>query len=411
MTPWSRLSEEIRALGEQHEHSAPEVHRQRTEHCPSLPRLVETDWESLTPQEQEHVRDCRYCRRMRGSRTRGLELFKALAFLRSRPALVATFVVASFVLSLGAFFQFTVMYEPKDLPTKTLVVARAELPLGSVLTTDDVTVIEVPEQDDTQGSFRNIEDVIDRSVTQAVMPNEPITSGRVTEKGAGFGLEAVIPEGYRAVAVAINQVSGVSGFILPGSHIDILLSATPMGATDLLTTTVLENVTVLSTGHKQQPSATGQPQNVPVVNMLLTPEDAELLTLAAQEGRIQLVLRNPKDEEITAEARGAKSSRDLFRKFMPEEAPASRRAAAPRPEPVVVMETPPPAIFQVEMIRGNKRTLDGIEAAEADSAKTDESVVIEPTEPATAHLLLRVVLIGFAACVVLAWLLRRRPAG
>lgn len=283
-----------------------------------------------------------------------------------------TVVMAAILVALvitAIFYQITVGQKSAqgDLPTKTLVVARTELPLGSVLTADDVTVIEVPEQGYAQGGFENIEDVIDRSVTQAILANEAITVGRVTEKGAGFGLEAVIPEGYRAVAVAINQVSGVSGFILPGSHVDILLSATPMGATDRLTTTVLENVTVLSTGHKQQPSATGQPENVPVVNMLLTPEDAELLTLATQEGRIQLVLRNPKDEEITAADRDVKTSRDLFRKFIPEKAPAPRSAPAPRPrpEPVVVMEPPPPAIFQIEMIRGNKRSIEEIEGSEA----------------------------------------------
>jgi pilus assembly protein CpaB len=283
-----------------------------------------------------------------------------------------TVVMAAILVALvitAIFYQITVGQRPVqgDLATKTLVVARTELPLGSVLTADDVTVIEVPEQGYAQGGFENIEDVVDRSVTQAILANEAITMGRVTEKGAGFGLEAVIPEGYRAVAVAINQVSGVSGFILPGSHVDILLSATPMGGSDRLTTTVLENVTVLSTGHKQQPSATGQPENVPVVNMLLTPEDAELLTLATQEGRIQLVLRNPKDEEITAEEREVKTSRDLFRKVLPEKAPAPRVAAAPRPrpEPVVVMEPPPPAIFHIEMIRGNKRSVEEIEGSEA----------------------------------------------
>lgn len=283
-----------------------------------------------------------------------------------------TVVMAAILVALvitAIFYQITVGQRPAqgDIATKTLVVARTELPLGSVLTADDVTVIEVPEQGYAQGGFENIEDVVDRSVTQAILANEAITMGRVTEKGAGFGLEAVIPEGYRAVAIAINQVSGVSGFILPGSHVDILLSATPMGGTDRLTTTVLENVTVLSTGHKQQPSATGQPENVPVVNMLLTPEDAELLTLATQEGRIQLVLRNPKDEEATAEEREVKTSRDLFRKMLPPKAPAPRVASAPRPrpEPVVVMEPPPPAIFQIEMIRGNKRSVEEIEGSEA----------------------------------------------
>lgn len=283
-----------------------------------------------------------------------------------------TVVMAAILVALvitAIFYQITVAQRPAqgNVEKKTLVVARHELPLGSVLTADDVTVVEVPVEGYAQGGYENIEDVIDRSVTQAILANEAITTGRVTEKGAGFGLEAVIPEGYRAVAIAINQVSGVSGFILPGSHVDVLLSATPMGAAERLTTTVLENVTVLSTGHKQQPSATGQPENVPVVNMLLTPEDAELLTLATQEGRIQLVLRNPKDEEATAADRPVKKTEDLFSKMMIAKKPEPRAAAPrPRPAPPVVMEPPPPPpIFQIEMIRGNKRSVEEIEGSEA----------------------------------------------
>jgi pilus assembly protein CpaB len=246
------------------------------------------------------------------------------------------------------------------------VVARTDLQLGAQLTADEVTVVEVPEQGYPQGGFQSIEDVVDRSVTQAILSNEPVTAARVTEKGVGFGLASTIPAGYRAVAIAINQVSGVSGFILPGSHVDILLSAMPSGGGERLTTTVLENVTVVSTGHRQQPNANGQPENVPVMNMLLTPEDAELLTLATQEGRIQLVLRNPKDVETTAQERAAKTSRDLFRKILPETpAPRQMTAAAPRPrpEPVIVMEPLPPPIYQIEMIRGNKRSVEEIERA------------------------------------------------
>ncbi|MBI1355858.1 MAG: Flp pilus assembly protein CpaB [Acidobacteria bacterium] len=269
------------------------------------------------------------------------------------------------------FYQITVGRRPAqaEIATKTLVVARAELPLGSVISADDITVVEFPAQGYPQGGFENIEDVVDRSITQPILANEPVTLGRVTEKGAGFGLAPLIPEGYRAVAIAVNQVSGVSGFILPGSKVDVLLSATLTGDADRLTTTVLENVTVLSTGQKQQPSANGQPENVPVINMLLTPEDAELLTLATQEGRIQLVLRNPKDESETAEDRAAKTSRDLFRKVLPPKAPARAQASprpAPRKEPeVVVMEPPAPKIFEIEMIRGNKRSVEPIEQSKS----------------------------------------------
>jgi pilus assembly protein CpaB len=133
------------------------------------------------------------------------------------------------------------------------------------------------------------------------------------------------------------------------------------GNSENLTTTVLENVTVLSTGHSQEADANGQPQNVPVVNMLLKPEDARLLTLATQEGRIQLVLRNPKDdEEQLAENRQITSTADLFAGMVSKPKPVQQRA--PRPTPVVVAPAPPP-VFEIEMIRGDKRSTETLESS------------------------------------------------
>jgi pilus assembly protein CpaB len=279
-----------------------------------------------------------------------------------------TVVMAAILVALvitAIFYQITVGRKTPaaDLATKTLVVARADLALGSMITASDVTVIDFPLQAYPQGGFESIEEVVDRSLTQPILANEPITVARTTEKGAGFGLAPTIPEGYRAVAIAVNQVSGVSGFVLPGSRVDVLLTAVPRGGEDRLTTTVLENVTVLSTGTKQQPSANGQAENVPVINMLLTPEDAELLTLATQEGRIQLVLRNPKDEEQTAADRDVKSAADLFRSLRPKPAPRPA-ASGPRPAPppqVVMAEPPPPSTLPVVMIRGNKLSVEEVE--------------------------------------------------
>ena len=280
-----------------------------------------------------------------------------------------TVMMAAIVVALvitGIFYQMTVGRKGPATATekKLLVVAKNELPIGAMLTSEDVRVVEYPAEAYPQGGFENIDDVIDRSITQPILSNEPITTGRVTEKGEGFGLAPLIPPGYRAIAISVNQVSGVSGFIIPGSKVDILLTAVPLGGDEMLTTTVLENVTVLSTGHKQQPNANGQPENVPVVNMLLTPDQTELLYLATQEGRIQLVLRNPKDEEETAEEREAKSVADLFRDSepAPKPRPAVRRPA-PAPQ-VVQMEPPPPAFFQVEMIRGDKREIEDVERSE-----------------------------------------------
>ena len=278
-----------------------------------------------------------------------------------------TVVLAAILVALvitAIFYQITVGRRPvrAEADQKALVVAKADLPMGAMITAEDVRLIDYPVNAFPQGGFEAIEDVVDRSVTGQILANEPVISGRVTEKGAGFGLAPLIKQGYRAIAVAVNQVSGVSGFILPGSKVDVLLTANGIGgSSENLTTTVLENVTVLSTGHSQEADANGQPQNVPVVNMLLKPEDARLLTLATQEGRIQLVLRNPKDdEEQLAENRQITSTADLFAGLVSKPAPVVRQRA-PRPAPVAMAPAPPP-VFEIEMIRGDKRSTETLDA-------------------------------------------------
>ncbi len=266
-------------------------------------------------------------------------------------------VVVALVIT-AIFYQITVGRRPTQtaVAKKELVVAKEDLGMGSEIRRENLLVRDYPAEAYPQGAFADIEDVIDRSVISPILANEPILAGRVTEKGAGVGLAPMIPEGKRAVAVAINQVSGVSGYINPGSEVDILLTGQPRGTDEQLTTTVLENVTVLSTGHRLEMDPNGKPQNVPVINMLLTPEESELITLATGSGRIQLILRNPMDEEVTADKRTGTRQRDLWVNVKRNAPPRPRRRtkrAAPVPPP-----PPPPA--QVEMIRGNRRTVERI---------------------------------------------------
>ena len=245
-----------------------------------------------------------------------------------------------------------------EVPTRELVVAKENLAMGSVITAEDVRLIDFPEQAYPKEAFGSIEDVIDRSVINPVLANEPILAGRVMEKGAGVGLAPLIPEGERAVAVPISQVTGVSGFINPGSEVDILLTGAPGKGGDPITTTILENVVVLTTGHRLQVNANGQPENVPVVNLLLTPEASELITLATSEGRLQFVLRNPMDDEKTAAERRPARRADLYRKArLRDPAPRRVRVAAPPPPPS------PPPVVRIEMIRGNRRSMERIASA------------------------------------------------
>ena len=108
-------------------------------------------------------------------------------------------------------------------------------------------------------------------------------------------MQSLIPPGMRAVSVRVNEVIGVAGFVVPGTRVDVLLTGNPTGANDQQTTTVLENVAVIATGQKLERNTAGEPQLTPVITLLVSPDDAQKLTLATTQGKIQLALRNPLD--------------------------------------------------------------------------------------------------------------------
>jgi pilus assembly protein CpaB len=194
----------------------------------------------------------------------------------------------------------------------------------------DIKVIRVTGSDVPPGAPRKRSDVIGHGVIEPISKGEFILPTRLAGENAGNSLPSLIPPGMRAVSVRVNEVVSVAGFVTPGTRVDVLLTGTP-GTGEQQTTTVLQNVAVLASGHTLERSASGDPQNTAVITLLVTPDDAERLTLASSEGHIQLALRNPLDtrqDELAAE-----NSRGLY-KGIP--APAPEHAA-------VVHHAPPPA--------------------------------------------------------------------
>jgi pilus assembly protein CpaB len=191
-------------------------------------------------------------------------------------------------------------------------------------------------------------------------------------------LAPVIPVGMRAVSVRVNEVVGVAGFVLPGMHVDVLVTGRPPGSdATTMTTTALQDITVLSAGQAMQADPRGQAINAPVVTLLVTPGQAESLTLAGNEAKIQLVLRNASDTSHT-ETPGKKMY-ELYRVKAPrgEGAPSGRwrsggegapadedvPVARSRPTPVVAelpppMAPAPPPPDQVIVIRGNQKSVE-----------------------------------------------------
>ena len=195
---------------------------------------------------------------------------------------------------------------------------------------------------------------VGRGVIAAIYEGEPIASGRLAPRGAGAGMAAMIPVGMRAVALKIDEVIGLAGFVVPGMHVDVIIAGrtSESSQNNVLARTVLQNIQVLSAGQKIEKTAEGKPQDAQVVNLLVTPDQAEVLSLASNETKVQLVLRNPMDtrEETTHGA----SMLALFglhetavaQATPPERPRAIRVAAAPKP--------PPPAAT-VEVFSGVKK--------------------------------------------------------
>jgi pilus assembly protein CpaB len=243
--------------------------------------------------------------------------------------------------------------------TATVVRAARTLEIGTLLHDADLTT--GPWVGPLPNGFATKKDaLLNRGVVATIYEGEPIMESRLAATGAGAGLAATIPPGMRAVAVRVNDIVGVAGFVQPGMRVDVLIAGTspnsPSG-TGPQVKTLLQKIEVLSAGQNYQKDAEGKPVVVPVVNLLVTPEQAEVLSLASNETRIQLVLRNPLDTESATTA-GA-SVAGLFGGLPPKpEAPPSR------PRPVLrVRETVKPQVLvvplpplQIEVLNGAQQT-------------------------------------------------------
>ena len=274
--------------------------------------------------------------------------------------------VASFVLY--KLISTTLAKNAQPSSYKMLVASR-NLPIGTLIREPDMTEVDgtgkLPP-----GALINAKDVVGRGVTADIFAGEPILEGRLAALGAGAGLAATIPSGMRAVAIRVNEVVGVAGFVSPGQHVDILIAGNPPGpsgaSTGVQSKTLLQNISVLSAGQNIQKDPEGKPVTVQVVNLLVNPEQAEILSLASNEARIQLILRNPLDTQV-AHPPGTTIA-NLFSGVRtgipsgdgPKPAPAF---AAPRrvPAPKVAPTPPPPEVqriivpITVEVYTGSRR--------------------------------------------------------
>jgi pilus assembly protein CpaB len=274
---------------------------------------------------------------------------------------LATSLIFALVVS-GLFYQVVAgsskSSKQRNQDTRDLVTAAHALGVGVVLKRADLTLVRVTASQFPNGGFSKIEEAVGRPVVLSILQDEPIREGRLAARGAGSGLAPTIPDGMRAVAVRVNEVVGVAGFVLPGMRVDVLVTGRPANQDETMTKTILQDILVLSAGQTIEPDARGQAINAPVVTLLVTPEQAEALTLASED-RIQLVLRNGGDRGA-----GKTPGRDMTDLFGKPRAPNAAVAVPPRRAPApVAAATPAPTprtTDDVVIFRGAQKAVEQV---------------------------------------------------
>jgi pilus assembly protein CpaB len=242
---------------------------------------------------------------------------------------------------------------------REIVVATRDLDIGATVGPADLRLEQWPANHVPEDGFAELDQVVEGVPVARILAGEPVMRRRLAPPGSGVGLSPKVPVGMRAISVRVDDVSGLSGFVLPEANVDVLVTGTPLASPEAgrMTRTILSKVRVISAGENLEPDASGKAQRVAVVTLLVSPEQAELLTLGASQGRLQLVLRNTRDEEVV-ETRGVRE-RQIF--VMDWEQP---RSVGPRsgPQPAATLALPPapppPPPVQVEVIRGTARTVE-----------------------------------------------------
>jgi len=241
---------------------------------------------------------------------------------------------------------------------QTVAVAARDMNVGTFLAPEDVVLVDWPAGRVPAGYSTSAAEVVGRGLLTPVRLNEPLLSDKLASREAGGGMQIMIPDGKRAMSVRVDDVVGVAGFVLPGSRVDILVTLDRTGQLDeAATRLVLQNIEVVSAGQSIERTQDGTPQQVPVVTLLVGPDEAEQLALAHSNGRLQLALRNPLDFDST-QTPGIRSSQLLAGPAQPQ--PVAVRAA-PRPAASAPAAPQQPQRFELEVYRGPERSTSTVE--------------------------------------------------
>jgi pilus assembly protein CpaB len=266
-------------------------------------------------------------------------------------------MIGVLALALGTFVALFVFknLQPRNgasgEPGVDVVVAADDVQVGAKIEEHNVRLAKFPPSELPVGAYGKRSQVLGRGVVIPIYKGEFILPTKLAPENAGAGLPSLIPPGMRAVSVRVNEVVSVAGFVTPGTRVDVLLTGTPLGGTEPQTTTVLQNVAVIASGHTLERTSTGEAQTTPVITLLVSPDDAQRLTLASSEGHIQLSLRNPLDTKQDDVA--ASNAKGLYKGSTPIAAPTPVHHVAVQKKPAAPASSP--TVLSVEVYQGDKK--------------------------------------------------------
>ena len=252
------------------------------------------------------------------------------------------FATLASYMAMGWLKRQVAVQTPKEKST-IVVVAKIAVPPTSLINAEHLKTELWHQEKPPPGSFNTLEQVVGRVAATSILPGDLITDGKLAPKGAVPGITALLSPNQRAMTVKVDEASGVAGFLTPGNRVDVVV-VVDKGAynKDPIAKLLFQNLKVLGTGQKLENRPGDKPQIVPTVTLEVTPEQGESLALAAQEGRISLVVRGEGDQQLV-QTLGADASR-LF---------GTPRHTIPQAPPVTAAVARP--AWTVEMIRGLER--------------------------------------------------------
>ena len=259
-----------------------------------------------------------------------------------------------------------------------VVVAKVDIPAGTKVIAEQLETVQYPSNAMPNGVFQSPDKLVGRVAVVQIAMREPVTDYKLAPEGSAGGLSAVIPEGYRAMTVKVDDVVGISGFIMPGALVDVVVVINPTEQQqNPISKIVLQNIKVLANGQNiDRPKNDREPESVKAVTLQVTPEQAEKLALAASEGKLQLVMRNGVDQDDEQTKGVDKRSLLGGEHAAPVPDPGTMKSEQPKPaQPVVRRQmsfapvrtevkpapqpaapaAPPPPRASVEVIEGAKK--------------------------------------------------------